>query len=318
MSKFKNSLLVLMAFFALCSCSEKQAKLEFNENGEFKILQFTDLHYILHDSRSDIMLERVEEMLNIEKPDLVVLTGDLVYAPPADSAYIDIMSRIAAHNVPFAVAFGNHDDNWDKTNAELYDLMQTLPGCIMPPAEEGRCGDYTLEIYSHDGKKLEEVLYCIDTHGYDYDYKEYMRINASQVDWYYTTSQAYTKQNGGQPVPSMLFLHIPFPEYNDKLPYTGYWGEGVCCPVINSGMFNTILDCGDVKAVFCGHDHNNDYAMDNRGILLAYGRYTGGDTVYNDIPNGARVILLKENSNIFSTWVTLKGGERIDYLEHKR
>ena len=58
--------------------------------------------------------------------------------------------------------------------------------------------------------------------------------------------------------------------------------------------------------------------MDNRGILLAYGRYTGGDTVYNDIPNGARVILLKENSNIFSTWVTLKGGERIDYLEHKR
>lgn len=83
-------------------------------------------------------------------------------------------------------------------------------------------------------------------------------------------------------------------------------------------MFNTILDCGDVKAVFCGHDHNNDYAMDNRGILLAYGRYTGGDTVYNDIPNGARVILLKENSNTFSTWVTLKGGERIDYLEHKR
>ena len=34
--------------------------------------------------------------------------------------------------------------------------------------------------------------------------------------------------------------------------------------------------------------------------------------------NKARVILLKENTNIFSTWVTLKGGERIDYLEHKR
>ena len=40
MNKFANRLLVLMAFFALCSCSEKQAKLEFNENGEFKILQW--------------------------------------------------------------------------------------------------------------------------------------------------------------------------------------------------------------------------------------------------------------------------------------
>ena len=101
MNKFKNSLLVLTAFFALCSCSEKQAKLEFNENGEFKILQFTDLHYILHDSRSDIMLERVEEMLNIENPDLVVLTGDLVYAPPADSAYIDILSSRCAFRSGF-------------------------------------------------------------------------------------------------------------------------------------------------------------------------------------------------------------------------
>ena len=45
MNKFKNGLLVLTAFFALCSCSEKQAKLEFNENGEFTI-SFTTVEAI--------------------------------------------------------------------------------------------------------------------------------------------------------------------------------------------------------------------------------------------------------------------------------
>ena len=43
------------------------------------------------------------------------------------------------------------------------------------------------------------------------------------------------------------------------------------------------------------------------GILLSYGRYTGGDTVYNHLENGARVILLHEGGSLV-TWVTLKGG----------
>ena len=79
-----------------------------------------------------------------------------------------------------------------------------------------------------------------------------------------------------------------FPEYRAELPRVGFFGEPVCDPQLNSGLFNAMLECGDVMGVFCGHDHNNDYAINNRGILLAYGRYSGGDTVYNDIPNGTQ------------------------------
>lgn len=44
--------------------------------------------------------------------------------------------------------------------------------------------------------------------------------------------------------------------------------------------------------MFVGHDHNNDYAVAYKEVLLAYGRYTGGNTVYNDLAsNGARVIV---------------------------
>ena len=44
------------------------------------------------------------------------------------------------------------------------------------------------------------------------------------------------------------------------------------------------------------------------GILLAYGRYTGGNTVYNHLPNGARVIQLTEGERSFKTWIRTQAG----------
>jgi hypothetical protein len=79
-----------------------------------------------------------------------------------------------------------------------------------------------------------------------------------------------------------------------------------------------MLEAGDVMGVFVGHDHVNDYAVDWRGILLAYGRYTGGDTVYNNIPNGngARVIELTEGARDFKTWIRIGGGKVLNELHY--
>ena len=49
-----------------------------------------------------------------------------------------------------------------------------------------------------------------------------------------------------------------------------------------------------------------------KGIVLAYGRFTGGNTEYNHLSNGARVIVLKEGKRTFTSWIHLKGGELID------
>ena len=54
----------------------------------------------------------------------------------------------------------------------------------------------------------------------------------------------------------------------------------------------------------------------SKGILLAYGRYTGGDTVYNNLSNGARVIEMTEGSTSFKTWIRLKGGEVINPVNY--
>ena len=40
---------------------------------------------------------------------------------------------------------------------------------------------------------------------------------------------------------------------------------------------------GDVFGVFCGHDHDNDFVTQYAGVMLGYGRYSGGKTVYNHL-----------------------------------
>jgi long-chain fatty acid transport protein len=58
---------------------EKFPDFKFKENKKFKILQFTDTHYIAGDPRSERAMKNVIEMLDTEKPDLVIHTGDVIF-----------------------------------------------------------------------------------------------------------------------------------------------------------------------------------------------------------------------------------------------
>ena len=89
-------------------------------------------------------------------------------------------------------------------------------------------------------------------------------------------------------MPALAFFHIPLPEYNEAASdenaiLIGTRMEKACAPELNTGMFTAMKEAGDVMGMFVGHDHDNDYAVMWKGILLAYGRFTGGNTEYNHL-----------------------------------
>lgn len=318
----KTLLLCLAVLFGNLQTGNAQQPLKFNANGKFKIVQFTDVHYIYNEPKAAIALERINEVLDAEKPDLVLFTGDVIFGKPAEEGMRTVLNLASKRNIPFGVTFGNHDNEQGLSRAKLLEIMKTIPGNLTDSvAGVSGASNYILPLKSSDGKKDAAILYCMDSHSYSqiegiggYDY-----IKFDQIKWYRDNSAAYTRKNGGKPVPSLAFFHIALPEYNqaasdENAILVGTRKEKACAPELNSGLFTAMKEMGDIEGVFVGHDHDDDYAVFWKGILLAYGRYTGGDTVYNNLSNGARVIELTEGENGFKSWIHLKNNEIINKI----
>ena len=60
------SLTLCLAFLTVLFCQAQVAPLKFNKNGEFKIVQFTDIHFQYHNPASAIALKRINEVLAAE------------------------------------------------------------------------------------------------------------------------------------------------------------------------------------------------------------------------------------------------------------
>ena len=300
--------------------------LKFNANHKFKIVQFTDIHWKYGNPASDEAGERMAEVLDAEKPDLVVFTGDVIFAKPAREGLDKALEATISRGIPFAVTWGNHDDEQDLSRKELSEHIATKAGNLTSTVE-GISGvtNYTLSVKSTDGKRDAAVLYIFDSNSYSpiKKVKGYDWIKHDQVEWYRQTSKAFTAANNGKPLPALAFFHIPLPEFheaaqNESAYFVGTRKEKACAPEINTGLAAAMLEACDVMGVFVGHDHVNDYVVDWRGILLGYGRFTGGATVYHDIPegNGARVIELTEDSRTIKTWIRIKGGKVINEVNY--
>lgn len=95
--------------------------------------------------------------------------------------------------------------------------------------------------------------------------------------------------------------------------------EFVCCPKVNTGLFDSFKAEKNIKGVFCGHDHDNDYSGQYKGIELVYGRKTGYGSYGPTGQRGGTVIKLKEFVNdqgktdfTFSYYIVQEDGSIVD------
>jgi 3',5'-cyclic AMP phosphodiesterase CpdA len=302
--------------------------LRFRQDGSFTIAQFTDIHWKNGGNKDQLSRNAMNTVLDAERPDLVVFTGDTIYMGPERPgeedgldprlAFRDAVDAVESRGISWAYVFGNHDTEWRITREELIEHAAGFPHTVTEagPAEIDGFGNYVLEIVNADGCPG-AALFLMDSGQTSSlpNVRGYGWIRRSQIDWFARRSEALPKHPDGRPIPGLAFFHIPLPEYNevwDKSVCYGHKYEKVCCPEINSGMFAAMAEAGHIMGTFVGHDHINDYWGELHGIRLCYGRATGHNTYgKEDFPRGARIIRLQAGERKFDTWIRLETGAAI-------
>jgi hypothetical protein len=314
-----NLAALLLLLLPAIAFSGSRSELRFDARGEFKILQFTDTHINIAGKAYLTSLDIIKTVVEIEKPDLVLLTGDIVTEENPEEGYRRITEIFSKSGIPWAVVFGNHESEKSFKRKQLADLVEKLPGCQNKDVGGLQGNSNFILSVSGDPKKKEALIYCLDSNDYSKlkpKVQGYGWFDFSQIEWYRKSSKEFTRQNHGTPLPALAFFHIPFTEYTQAIQQkdqvvVGVRNEDECPALINSGMFAAMLECGDVMGTFVGHDHLNDYITVYHNIALAYGRVSKYMKSPEDPAAGGRVIVLKQGKRQFDTWIREANGQKV-------
>lgn len=332
MKKAKKLLCVLMAalmfsfVLPFAAWAEGDSGLQFNEDGKFTIMMFADIQD--DENVEETTLQLMNEALDKYQPDLVVYMGDNTVAKGYDAQHqaIEAITKPCVdRNVPYAIVFGNHDQEQGVDKEDLLAMYQEF-GCLTYDAapEIYGVGTCNLPILSSDGTRTAFNLWLTDSGsrnedknvgGYDYVHKD-------QVEWYKAKAEELKEANGGEYVPSMNFQHIVVPEvYEAMYPkflftvgetytikgttyipvpgfslHTGFILEPPCPPYVTEGQFDAWVETGDVIASFFGHDHINSYTVGYKGIDLTCVPTVGCNSYSNELNRGVGLLTLDENN----------------------
>lgn len=277
----------------------------FTTDGELKVMQLTDIHIGggLFSRKKDLMaLNAAAAMISEEKPDLVIVTGDIAFPSPNKSGtlnnktpavlFADLMEQLGVYWAP---VFGNHDtESYSYYSREdiggIYSDRDRYPHSLFcaGPEEIDGCGNYIIKVKNTEGE-ITQCFVLMDSHSYAKKTAEvsggYDNVHENQIDWYESELKRLEAENKGETPPSLLFFHIPTPEFqtawdeyqkngetdSENVEYVyGTLREDVCCSQFNSGLFERALETGSTKAIFCGHDHVNNFYIKYKGIGLVY------------------------------------------------
>ncbi len=305
-------------------------------NGNFRIMQIADTQESASVSVDTIRF--ISAALEREKPDLVVLTGDQIKGYSSSfhgkngkenvrNALKAIIAPFEQKNVPFAITFGNHDSDSSLTNDEQFEIYKESPMFVYADAaRDDDKGTYCLEIKDDNGE-TKRLVYLFDSHSKSDD-GSYGAVLDYQLEWYRTKRDSFAN-----PLPSIAFQHIPTPEYFDIIKQVrrfssgcvraygnhknewyvldpnnsskgDFMGETPAAPFRNTGEIDAFLEKKEVEGLFVGHDHNNSFVADYKGIKLGYTQGCGFNVYGPGYDRGVRIFDLNENGGFETKTVT--------------
>eukprot|EP00299_Pterocystis_sp_00344_P016410 c8237_g1_i2.p1 GENE.c8237_g1_i2~~c8237_g1_i2.p1 ORF type:complete len:378 (-),score=82.96 c8237_g1_i2:602-1735(-) len=312
---FQMRLVILLAFVLVVVADARPARLNIKPDGTFKILHISDTHYEIPEQPCQNVPKSpypcghtnttafIRRLIAIEKPDLVVFTGDIVdwATNPSQKGMDELYGCAIEAGLPWAASLGNHDGQSNLNRSQVMEYIVSLNFSLSqegPVVTTHTYGNFILEFFAN-ASASEPVM---RSYHFDSDMND-ESINDAQVAWFKNVS-------AGSTIPSMAFYHIPLVQYakalNQSLPISGSVNEGISFQPTDAGVFDAFLASKSVKVGYCGHNHVNDFCVLYNGIQLCYEGSPGYQAYgLNGFVRRARVTELREWGRQIVTWKRL-------------
>lgn len=310
--------------------------IRFDSEGKLKILHITDTHLnIKYKQNFEPTIWLIEKACDEEKPDIVMLTGDIVLncdnEEDTKKMINALMNIFDSKSLPVAVTFGNHDSETGAMSREELMAYYNTFSCSVS-VDDGEalsgCGTYNIPVLASDSEEVKFNLWVFDSGDYDEEGR-YSCVKPDQIEWYRQVSDSLKEANNGEKVNSLVFQHIIVGEIYDALLKSDSWQsysykhiynedeyysfnpeninygtirETPCPGYNNYGQFEAMVEQGDVLAMFTGHDHTNAFAVKYQGIDIVNSLSTRYIALAHSTQCGYRVIEVDENDT--STYET--------------
>ncbi len=305
------------------SLYESKLTLGFGSDGKFKMLVFSD-----PDINTNT-ISAMEAMLDEERPDLVILNGDVSSGISTKSELEEYLRVLCAPMESRRIAWchinGEQDVDAGLSVTLQNEVFSSFKYCVSKSDFESfGASSYFLPVFADSSAEKgsaplfgvwmlgqtglissspvapggsDGFLNSVSGEGKDYGY-----VTQSHVDWL-SDSASLMKKDREKGIPSIAVTHTPVDEFNiiaenpDKCAFDGVMAEKVSASPVQSGLFAALLEAKSILGLYCGHDHLNNFSGKYLGIELGYaasigydGYGHGGTFENNNSARGGRVI----------------------------
>ncbi|KAI5964087.1 SIA1 [Candida pseudojiufengensis] len=272
------------------------------DKDKFKILQLSDLHFGQDLGRCTIeknnkneppkcksdlrTLKFISNILQKEKPDLIIITGDLIdnnRIIDYKSILLKSLQPIIETNIKFLYTFG--DENLSIESKQLIlKFLSTLPNCLNTEIYESNnhhnhihgLTNLNYQIYNENFQNQISSITILDSQNHF--------IDDSQINYLYRINNNDQKDSTYK----LLFFHHPIPQFRPEGTFKiiGSYNEKHNLDTKTNPKFHDdIINC-KYNVVAVGHEHENDACIlsekekdhksnQQQSIWLCYNSVTG-------------------------------------------
>ena len=252
----------------------------------YRVTVMTDTH--LEPGDYEDGFKSIDKLITASEPDLVVFNGDNFFGSSGEDLafYGKLDEYFIGKGIKWTAVLGNHDGEYNSCGRrQIAERLEKLPGTVFKTNPiSRRYGNYFYDT-PIDGTSLafldsgnRATLPQRIRSGFR---SVYAALTKAQTDYYLTEAA------GKKAV--FVFIHIPLNEFENgyylalancnviygavrenitKEGKLNRFGDVICSPAVNTGFFDAALKAGNLKAVFAGHDHLNDFAVEYKGVRL--------------------------------------------------